>query len=60
MAHFFETTCRGIFEYLLATGFKNGGLFDLISTYFGIVETNSQGILHLHCLVWLQSAYNIS
>ncbi len=50
MAFFFETICHGSFEHLLATGSKDEGLLDLISTYFGIVEINGRGILHLHCL----------
>ena len=41
MAHFFDEMCYGIFEYLLAANSKNEGLFDLISTYFGIIGINS-------------------
>ena len=48
---FFEATCHDIFEHLLATGSKDGGLFGPIFTYFGIVESNGKGILYLHCLV---------
>ena len=40
IVRFFEATCRGIFEHLLAVGSKDGGLFGPISTYFGTVETN--------------------
>lgn len=53
VARFFELTCYGIFEYLLAAGSKDGGLFGSISTYFGIVETNSWRLLYLNCLIWL-------
>ncbi len=60
MARFFETTCYGIFEYLLAAGFNDGRLLGPISTYFGIVETNSRGMLHLHYLVWLHDAFHIT
>lgn len=31
-----------------------------VSTYFGTVETNGRGMLHLHCLVWLRGAYPMS
>ncbi len=48
VARFFEATCCGIFEHLLAAGSKDGGLLGPISTYFGIVKTNGQGMLHLH------------
>ena len=37
----------------------DGGLFGLVSTYFGTGEINGWGILYLHCLVWLQGAHNI-
>ena len=51
VACFFEATCCGIFEYLLAASSKNGGFFGPVSTYFGMVETNGRKILHLHCLI---------
>ena len=60
VAYFFETVCYGIFEHLLATGSKDKGLLDPISTYFGTVETNSLGMLHLHCLVLFCSAFHIT
>lgn len=49
IARIFETICHGIFEHLLAASYKDGELLSPISTYFHIVETNSQEILHLHC-----------
>lgn len=60
VARFFETTCCGIFEHLMAAGSKDGGLLGPVSTYFGIVETNGQGMLHLYCLVWLRDVFHIS
>ncbi len=60
VAHFFEATCRGIFEHLLAAGSKDGGLFGPISPYFGTVETYSRGMLYLHCLLWLHGAFYIT
>ena len=60
VAQFFAATCRGIFEHLLAAGFEDGGLFGPVSTYFGTVETNGRGMLHLHCLVWLRGVFHIS
>ena len=59
MAQFFDTICQGVFNHLLQIGSIDGGLFDPVSTYFGTVETNSQGMFHLHCLIWLQGAHNI-
>lgn len=60
VAKFFEATCTGIFEHLLAAGSQEGGLLGPVSTYFGTVETNGCGMLHLHCLVWLSGAFHLS
>ncbi len=60
MARFCETMCHSIFKHLLATGSNDRGLFGPISTHFGIVETNGQGILHLHCLVWFCDIFYIT
>ncbi len=51
IAQFFEITCTSIFKHLLAAGSTEGELLGPVSTYYGIVKTNSQGILHLHYLV---------
>lgn len=50
VAQFFQAICS-IFDHLLAVGFNNNGLLGPVSMYFGKIETNSQGILYLHCLV---------
>ena len=60
VAQFFETICTGIFEHLLAAGSKDGGLLGPVSTYFGTVETNGRGMLHLHCLIWLSGSFHLS
>ena len=60
VAHFFETTYYSIFEHLMAAGSKDRGLLGRVPIYFGIIETNGQGMLYLHCLVWLRDAYHIS
>ena len=60
MAQFFNTTCQGIFKHLLQAGSGSGGLFGPVSTYFGTVETNGHGMLHFHCLIWLQGTHHIA
>ncbi len=60
IATFFHETCRGIFNYLLRAGSSNGGLFGPVSAYFGTVESNGRGMLHLHCLVWLKGLSSFS
>ncbi len=51
IATFFNEIYTAIFDHFVAAGSIEGRLFGLVSTYFGIVETNGRGILHLHCLV---------
>lgn len=60
IVRFFKAIYRDIFEYLLAVGSKDEEFFGPISTYFGIVETNGQRILHLHCLIWFCNAFHIT
>lgn len=50
ITQFFKAICTRIFKRLLAIGSIENGLLGSVLTYFGIVETNSQGILHLDCL----------
>lgn len=60
IVQFFKTTCIGIFKYLFAAGSIEDGLLRPVSTYFSMVETNGQGMLHLHYLVWLWGAFHLS
>lgn len=60
VTQFFEATCSAIFENLLHHGSTNSGLLEPVSTYFGTVETNGRGMLHLHCLVWLDGFFHLS
>lgn len=60
IATFFDEICKAIFDHLLAAGSSESGLFGPMSIYFGTVETNGRGMLHLHCLVWLKGMTNLS
>ena len=51
IAVFFHKVCTGILEALVSPGEGEIGIFGEVSTYFGVVETNGRGMLHLHCLV---------
>jgi Helitron helicase-like domain at N-terminus len=53
IAVFFDKVCTGVLEALIRPGDDKIGIFGEVSTYFGAVETNGRGMLHLHCLVWL-------
>ncbi len=57
---FFHIICDAIFMSLFGAGQIAGGLFGPISNYFATVETNSRGILHLHCLVWLRGVSHLA
>ena len=51
MAKFIDIIYKAVLLFLFANEHRDGGLLKPISTYFGIVEINGRGILHLHCLV---------
>src|SRR5438045_21237 len=53
VAQFFNHICKGIFKSLLHSHTGQIGILGEVSNYFGIVETNSHGMLHLHTLIWL-------
>lgn len=60
IATFLNKTYTANFDHFLVVGSLKGGLFSLISTYFGTVETNRRGMLYLHCLVRLKDIINLS
>jgi len=53
IAVFFHKVCTGIFKGLICPENGEAGILGHVSTYFGVVETNGRGMLHLHCLIWL-------
>ena len=53
IAIFFPKVCTGIFKGLICPEDGEAGILGHVSTYFGVVETNGRGMLHLHCLIWL-------
>ena len=46
------------FEHYVQTGKES--VFGRINHYFGAVETNERGALHVHGLLWLQGNMNLS
>jgi hypothetical protein len=54
VAQFFHAICTGIFNALFRAGTGQDGILGNVSNYFGVVETNGRGMLHLHCLIWLE------
>jgi Helitron helicase-like domain at N-terminus/PIF1-like helicase len=53
IAIFFDRICAGVLEALICPSEGEMGILGEVSTYYGVVETNGRGMLHLHCLVWL-------
>lgn len=56
-AIFFHREMSMFFEHYVRTG--QDSVFGRISQYFGAVETNERGSLHLHGLLWLRGNMNL-
>lgn len=54
VAEFFYYVCKAIFDGLLASNTGYVGILGDVSNYYGVVETNGRGMLHLHALVWVR------
>ena len=48
----FLSTCLG-FDQQTCRPKKDGGLLGHVRAYFGMVETQGRGTLHLHSIIWL-------
>ena len=57
-AIFFHREISMFFEHYVQTG--QDSVFGRISQYFGAVETNERGALHVHGLLWLQGNMNLT
>jgi len=57
-AIFFHREVSMFFEHYVKTGQES--VFGRISRYFGAVETNERGSLHVHGLLWLQGNMHLS
>ncbi|KAJ3530216.1 hypothetical protein NM208_g9424 [Fusarium decemcellulare] len=57
-AMFFHREVSMFFEHYVKTGKES--VFGRISRYFGAVETNERGSLHVHGLLWLQGNMHLS
>lgn len=59
IAKFFDITYKTVLLSLFVSEYCDSGLLEPISTYFGTVETNSCGILHLYYLFWLKEVLHL-
>ena len=53
VTQFFHHTCKSFFDSLFCSNTSQIGIIGQVSNQFGVVETNSHGMLHFHALVWL-------
>ncbi|PPQ81034.1 hypothetical protein CVT26_002879 [Gymnopilus dilepis] len=53
-ARFFDYVITKFLEVILGFGKDGGGLYGKCDAYYGVVEAQGKGTLHLHLLVWLQ------
>ena len=53
IATFFHAICKSVLIGLIKPESNEPGILGDVSTYFGVVEVNGRGMLHVHCLVWL-------
>jgi hypothetical protein len=54
VARFFHSTCKAILDGLLRGKSSELGALGDVSNYFGVVESNGRGMLHLHTLIWVR------
>ncbi|KAJ5215235.1 uncharacterized protein N7498_001642 [Penicillium cinerascens] len=54
VASFFHSVCTAILDGLFASGRDRTGILGDVSNHYGVVETNSRGMLHLHAIMWLK------
>jgi hypothetical protein len=54
VARFFHCTCKSVLDGLLGSKTTDIGILGDVSNYFGVVESNGRGMLHLHTLVWVR------
>jgi hypothetical protein len=53
-AEFFHFSIQLLINILLGTGRLNGaGVFGKVRVYYGVVEAQGRGSLHIHILIWL-------
>jgi Helitron helicase-like domain at N-terminus len=52
IAVFFDSVCSAVLQALICPP-EGEGIFGEVSTYFGVVESNGRGMLHMHSLIWL-------
>ncbi|KAL8284658.1 hypothetical protein RB597_008496 [Gaeumannomyces tritici] len=57
-AIFFHREISMFFEHYVRVG--EDSVFGRVSQYYGVVETNERGALHLHGLLWLQGNMQLS
>ena len=55
-ARFFDFVVKAFLKDILGVEHKGGGIFGPVSHYFGMVEQQGRLTLHIHLLIWVESA----
>ena len=50
---FLDQVCTAVLEALINPQDGDAGILGDVAIYFGVVESNGRGMLHLHGFVWL-------
>ncbi len=53
-AKYFDITVKAFINCILRCGKKEGGVLGHVSAFYGVVEEQGRGSLHLHSFVWLE------
>ena len=54
VALFFNIVVDAFTRFLLGCGSEDGGILCDIASYFGCIEEQGRGTLHIHMLLWLK------
>ena len=56
LAQFFHVLTREILQHLFAVGSDSPGIFGTADSYYGMVESQNRGTLHIHMMLWIRNA----
>jgi hypothetical protein len=58
LAEFFQVLINQILKTLFGGGQNNAGIFGRMEHYYGMVEAQNRGTLHIHLVLWIQGTPN--
>ena len=54
VAQFFYYVCKSVLHGFIASNMGEVSILGDVVNYYGVVETNGRGMLHIHVLIWVQ------